>query len=58
MKKSLIIFILFTMCLSIVTGCGNSSSNSPQSQHAFRSINQELVVAIGSEPEAGYASPM
>lgn len=56
MKKWLSLFMVITLCTGVLSGCGNSSSNSPQSQRTIRSQNQELVVAIGSEPEAGFDS--
>lgn len=54
MKKWFSLLIVVTLCMGMLSGCGGQSVE--KSQRTVRSENQELVVAIGSEPEAGFDS--
>ena len=54
LKKNIAKVLTITLLMGTLAGCSNNSSKTSTSGVEERKANNELVVAVGSEPEGGF----
>ncbi len=54
LNKKIAKILVCMLAISTLSGCSNTSDSSKQSEVEERKANNELVISVGTEPEAGF----
>ncbi len=55
-RKLISVFMIICMLVGVLSACGQSAENGSASKREERKLNDEIIVAIGAEPETGFDS--